>query len=135
MSSPNIDLSDITNPSAYHCRVWSYLASHSQLLVRVHKGDFVTGDTFYLLFAEVLYFDGPMSWQGVTFHLGTSEECWELVRKRPGFSEIPQEERLLALKKVRLYTFEAQDCTVRILAGNVHRNKDFPSDFFWLVER
>jgi len=71
-----------TDLQAYHCKVWSYLVSHSQMLLRVYKDDFMTGDTFQLLFTGVLYYEGPMSWQGVDFHFGTSDECLRLLHKR-----------------------------------------------------
>jgi hypothetical protein len=101
------------------------------MLLRVHQGDFLTGDTFYLLFTEVQYFEGPMSWKGVGFQLGTSDECLTLLQKRPAISKLPETDLQSMINTIKLFKFESQDL-VRILAGAVRASKDIPPRFAWL---
>ena len=54
----------VEEPLSYNCRVWKYVAGHSQLLIKLHKEDFLE-ESLYLGFETVIYFEGPMSWTGV----------------------------------------------------------------------
>jgi hypothetical protein len=89
VDSSIIETLNIADPQAYTCKVWSYLVSHLQLLIRAWKDDFLTGDTFYLLFTGVLYFDAPTIWQGADFHPGTPDECFALLKEKRGFEDTP----------------------------------------------
>jgi hypothetical protein len=131
MTSSAGDTLSIANPQLYSCKVWSYLASHSQMLLRIHEGDFLTGDTFYSLFTGVQYFEGPMRWKGASFQLGTSEESLALLQKRPALVNLPERDLQTIINTTKLFKFESQE-HVRILAGAVRTSKDIPPGFAWL---
>ncbi len=107
------------------------MASHSQMLLRIHEGDFLIGDTFYLLFTGVQYFEGPLSWNGAGFQLGTSDESLALLQKRPAIRKLPETDLQTMINTTKLFKFESQD-HVRILAGAIHPSKDIPPGFAWL---
>jgi len=130
MDSSIIETLNIADSHAYTCKIWSYLVSHLQLLIRSWKDDFLTGDTLYLLFTGVLYFDGPTIWQGADFRLGTPDECFKLLQEKRSFEDNP-EHRGVA-EKIHLFKAETSRGVIRILAKNVSKSQEIPPDFFWL---
>jgi hypothetical protein len=130
MDSSIIETLNTADPQAYNCKVWSYLVSHLQLLIRSWKDDFLTGDTFYLLFIGVLYFDGPTIWKSAEFYLGTSDECFKLLQEKRGYNDTPEHRQIA--EKTHLFKVETSRGVIRILASNVYKSKDIPPDFFWL---
>jgi hypothetical protein len=114
----------------YHCRVWSYLASHSALLVRAYKEDFQTDDTWYLLFSGVVYFEGPITWVVVDFNFGSPNESLGLIRKSGAFGDMPDD---YLLKHYHLFKIKTGNGEVKILASNISRGNEIPGDFPWLT--
>jgi hypothetical protein len=37
-------------------------------------------ETFFIVFVGVIYFEGPMSWNGANFSLGSKEECINILQ-------------------------------------------------------
>ncbi|MCP4600724.1 MAG: hypothetical protein GY847_09360 [Proteobacteria bacterium] len=101
---------DIASPGDYECVVWYYTTHLYELGLRVYKPPFQSGETFYLLFRPVYYFEGPMSWSGADFRLGTPDECRalaEIVFTKPS-NEV--------LTQLRLFIVERPTFRVRLLA-------------------
>ena len=71
----------ITAPDSFYCKVWGFRYSHSLMLIRASKGDLLTGETIYLMFGEVHYFEGPTNWKGAGFHFGGREEIISLIQR------------------------------------------------------
>jgi len=134
----NVDDLGLTAPESYDCVVWSYLVSHSLLLVRALKDDsgtndeMLASDLFYLLFSNVRYFEGGFAWQGINFDLGTSEECLQLMRLTNGSKalDIPDE---AILKYYHLIKFSTPQGQIRVLASDIRKIAHVPKDFFWLT--
>lgn len=132
MSSSIAEIMALSNPRAYTCKIWSYAASHSRLLIRVHKDDFAEGASFYLLFEGVLYIEGATTWHGVGLQIGLPEESLQLLRSHIGRHEnIPDE---YILERIMLFKFITSSGTVKILASGLHKSKNIPPDFSWLTK-
>ncbi len=111
MDSSIIETLNLVDSQAYNCKVWSYLVSHLQLLIRA-------------------WFDGPTIWRGADFYLGTPDECFKLLQEKRGFQDTP-EHRGIA-EGVHLFKVETSRGVIRILAKNAYKSKAIPPDFFWL---
>ena len=121
---------EIQNPDTHFCQVWSYLVSHSKLLVRVHKENF-HDESFYLHFEMVQYFEGPLSWTGANFYIGNPDECIKLLQQR-GLKGVSDDYLLehFHLYVVDLPNFEA----AKILAASHATQSSFIHlDFSWLI--
>jgi len=129
MSRKNIF--DIQNPQEITCRVWSYFVSHSRLLFRGYK-DSSGNDEFYLDFEMVEYFEGPLSWKGADFYLGSSDECSLLLQQR-GFTDYFDD---YWLEHYHLYKVDLSNTqSVKILAAsNAYKTTSIPPDYTWLIE-
>jgi hypothetical protein len=69
----------IQDPQDYHCGVIGYMVGHRQMLVKVEKFPPDASTPIYLGFEPVWYFEGPLSWQGIDFRVGSIAECKELL--------------------------------------------------------
>ncbi len=118
----------ITTPDSFYCKVWGFRYSHSLMLIRASKGDLLTGETIYLMFGEVHYFEGPTNWKGAGFHFGGREEIISLIQRMQELSEtILSEDALLNTSK--LYKFGTDPVHVRILADILYRSEEIPEEF------
>jgi len=127
MSRSSKNIFNIENPEAYFCTVWSYLASHSMLLIRVDKGE-LDQEIFYLYFELVQYFEGPLKWKGANFCIGASDECIRLLHRK-GFEGLPQN---YLLDQFSLFVVELPNLElVKILAARrAHKTENLPLFFF-----
>ncbi|MCA9887514.1 MAG: hypothetical protein KC546_04040 [Anaerolineae bacterium] len=69
---------NITEPERYRCQVFHYHSRLSRLYLRVYK-DQNQHPAFHLLFADVAYFDCPVTWQGIDFRIAEYDECLQLM--------------------------------------------------------
>ena len=71
---------NITQPELYRCQVLHYHNRLSRLYIAVYKGnDRAAPALFYLLFADVGYFDCPVSWTGADFSIAPTDDCIQLM--------------------------------------------------------
>lgn len=121
----------LVHPQRYECIVWSYRVNHQQLLIRADKDKF-NNETIYFSFAGVVYFEGPISWTGASFCVGTTDECAGLFRRRIN-ADIPED----AVSDIyRLFLIELPNSEViKIIAlKEIRKSKEIPADFSWLIE-
>jgi hypothetical protein len=107
-------------PHKYQCKVWGYVIGHSQMLLEVHPAS-EYDNRFYLLFSDVLYFEGPMRWDNVNLRLGTNEER-EAIYVRlygPKLDDI----RLALEQTHHLYVFDGTGLPVRIIASGSYLSR------------
>src|SRR5512139_3852970 len=81
MGAPAENILGLQDAEKYGCRVWHYDKGHSVMTIYVQK-EAPTGmdaDHFFIVFEVVQYFEGPMSWKGANFGIGTLEECANLL--------------------------------------------------------
>ncbi len=78
---PNLHSTNIFNlptPMLYRCHTHRYFSGLSRLYIRVFK-EHQEAAAFYLLFSDVGYFEGPVSWQGADFGIADDDACIELM--------------------------------------------------------
>jgi len=71
----------LDNPAEYECRAWDYSPSLSRLLLRLTRGDFLEGETRFVIFSTVRYYSGPLAWESAEFTFGTTEEISQLLNQ------------------------------------------------------
>jgi hypothetical protein len=123
---------EITRPEEYRCNVYRYSSSLSKLYVRVFKG-MAESPSFYLLFSDVGYFDGPMNWSGVDVQRASAEDCLALmvhVGMVTDFMLDDLDTREALAEAAHLYSVQTHDAgyTVRIIAGEVIMLADVPDN-------
>lgn len=69
---------NLTNPDDYNCAILGYRHNHSMMLVRV-SNDEIDSNAFFIVFSEVIYYEGPFQWNGCNFYLASEDECRELL--------------------------------------------------------
>ena len=114
---------EITDSETYECIIWGYYAGHSQMYVRVYKPPFETGETFYLGFYTVIYFEGPTRWKGANFRLGTLDDRVNLLQRIRWFEDFPKE----YLDGFHLFVVENPKFKVQILARDADKMTDSPT--------
>ncbi len=121
---------NITRPEAYRCQVHHYHSRVSRLYLRVFKGQAQQPD-FYLLFADVAYFECPVNWQGADFHIATHDDCIELMLEAglvgPAILRFPGAYASLT-DYTRLYIVQTAAKPVRIIAGSAALMRELPTD-------
>ncbi len=113
-------------PHEYECGISAYDPSLSRLYVRLLKSSVEPADERYLVFSTTIYFDGPFTWKGADFQLGSDAgiiELLEHINPVPAGQEFI--DRTLGLI---LYKFEGTRYVVRILAAAC-RTADLGSNF------
>lgn len=120
-------LSSITKAT---CRVYRYVISHKQLTIGVDVPEFGGKDSFFLHFEMVYYFEGPTSWKGADFRLGTKDETLKVIRRTPLSSlEAPGEdeyEKYLSHDFLLLFVLEKPECRVKILGATCEKLSQVP---------
>jgi hypothetical protein len=127
---PSSNIFGLLEPNDRQCRVLGYVMGHSQLFVRVSMPPGVDVDTDEIMclgFEGVLYFEGPMWWQGADFRIGTREEHLAIL-KRANKSDFEGngEDAEYALRMYRLFVLDRPNTQVRIVATMALRAKRCP---------
>lgn len=78
MTLISTNIFNLPTPILHRCHVLHYHTRLSRLYLRGYKGQSQT-PAFYLLFSDVGYFDGPMTWQGADFGMAPAEDCIALM--------------------------------------------------------
>ncbi len=73
-------LFEIKVPQLYRCQVYRYFNSLSRLYVGAFRPQ-QNIPAFYILFSDVAYIEGPVSWQSVDFYTAPPDECIALMLK------------------------------------------------------
>lgn len=119
---------DIANPMQYRCQIHLYHSRLSRLYIRAYKGN-APLPAFYLLFSDVGYWEGPVSWQGVNFRVAHKDVCIDLMLKTgmvgPAILQFPDAYASLT-DHVDLYIGQTGQQPVRVVAGSATRLPDIP---------
>lgn len=114
----------------YRCQVHHYHARLSRLYIRAYKGQ-AQLPAFYMLFSDVGYWEGPVSWQGIAFEIGPKDACIELMLETgiigPAIHQFPDAYASLT-DHVKLYITPTGHRPVRIIAGSASRIVDIPPE-------
>ena len=121
---------NITQPERYRCQVLHYHNRLSRLYLRVYK-DQNQYPAFHLLFADVAYFDCPVTWQGIDFHIAKHDECLQLMLDTglvgPAILRFPGAYASLT-EYTRLYQTGSNQRPIRIIAGSGTMLQQLPAD-------
>lgn len=122
-------LRQINDPQAHECAVMGYIRSHRQLFVSASKRLPQTETTheLYLWCEAVVFFEGPMSWRGLDFRLGSFEERRALVAG--GWAPIGNEDIDAFADYHLLLILERPGYRVRICTGNCGFEERLPPAF------
>ena len=110
----------LANPQTCRCRVLGYIMGHSQLYVSVSMPSNIgvnANEALCLAFEGVLYYEGPMWWQGADIRIGTRDEQLEILKRvnKSDFESTGDNDEY-ALQKYRLFILDGPDAQVRIVA-------------------
>jgi hypothetical protein len=118
---------NIKTPQIYRAHVYRYHSKLSRLYVRAFKED-AKEPAFYLLFSDVAYFEGPMNWQGVHFHIAPPQESLTLMQKSGILMDAPPEMLQAIAEVTHLYILDSPPTTVKIIAGHAARLNEIPPE-------
>ncbi len=109
----------LQQPETYRCNIHRYESRLSRLYVRALRDG---TPPKYLLFSDVGYYDGPMTWEGAGFVIAPQDEALGLLKYVvPAAALDDFEIRRALLQTVSLYTVKTPLATVRVLAGGTAR--------------
>src|SRR5687768_998189 len=124
---------NITQPELYRCQVLHYHNRLSRLYVAVYKGnDRAIPALFYLLFADVAYFDCPVNWQGADFSIAPADDCIQLMLDAgligQAILQFPNAYASIT-DYARLYIAKTQgERSIRIIANSAVMVQELPKD-------
>jgi hypothetical protein len=111
----------ITDPDSYRCQIWYYEARLSRLSIRVYRAQDRETPVFGLLFIDVAYWDGPMTWDGVNFHVASHDECIALMLETgligQAILQFPDAYASIT-EMARLFVVETKTRPVRLIASS-----------------
>ncbi len=120
-------LAGVNNPKIYYCSIWLYTTHHSEIAVRVMStlDESPATNKFYWIFTGVVYFEGPLKWQGADIYFDDIERGSLVKKIYPTFHNI---EELISSDTYRLFKFadKISELEVRILASGVMRVEKLP---------
>lgn len=67
----------LDNPEDTSCRVYGYVMGHSELTVRLYNK--INNAELFLVFINVMYYEGRFWWHGANFHLAPQEEFYRYL--------------------------------------------------------
>jgi len=112
-------LNGIDHPETYYCRVWECQARYEYLMLIQLKSDpaEMRGKELFWEFQRVMYFQGPLHWQGADFRLGSDSECIELLAQLE--PKVTHPEMLIEWDFCSLFKFKDKitGLDIKILAG------------------
>lgn len=118
---------DIKAPQLYRCQVYRYFNGLSRLYLSVFKPQ-QTIPSFYVLFSDVAYFEGPMSWESVDFDIAPTQDCIDLMLKTniigPAVLQFPDAYAAIT-ETAHLYVIHSAH--VRVIASSVSMLTEVPA--------
>ncbi len=120
---------DIKAPQLYRCQVYRYFNGLSRLYLSVFKPN-QNIPSFFLLFSDVGYFEGPVNWQSVDFYMAPTQECIALMLKTGMVGEailqFPDAYASIT-DSARLYVVDTPETRIKIIASSVSMLDSVPA--------
>jgi hypothetical protein len=124
-----MSLFGIKTPHLYRCQVYRYFNGLSRLYLSVSKPP-QTAISFFLLFSDVGYFEGPMNWQSIDFQIAPYDQCIDLMLRTglvgEAILQFPDAYASIT-ESVQLYVVDTPNLPVRIIAGSAALLPDLPA--------
>ncbi len=112
----------------YRCQVYRYFNGLSRLYLSVFK-PYQQVPFCYILFSDVGYFEGPMSWESADFFKAPPEQCIDLMLKTGLIGEaiftFPDAYASIT-ETMNLYSVRTPHKPIRIIAGGAIRMDSIP---------
>lgn len=121
---------NLPTPMLYRCHVHRYFSGLSRLYIRVFKGQ-QNIPAFYLLFSDVGYYEGPISWQGADFSIASEQEAIDLMLKvgMVGEAILQYPDAYASItENAKLYVITTMYTPVRFIAGGGSLLPDIPDE-------
>jgi hypothetical protein len=121
---------NLPTPILYRCHVHRYYSGLSRVYLRVFKGNEQV-PAFYVLFSDVGYFEGAVTWQGADFGIAPKEDAIELMLKvgMIGEAVLQFPDAYAAITETaNLYVVRTTHSPVRMIAGSATLLPDIPDD-------
>src|SRR5687767_8481732 len=100
----------LKNPTECLCEVTKFKISHGALDIQLVE------EKVFLVFVGVIYFQGPMSWQGANFSLSPEVKTLKLVRHI--YPDLAEGHENLLTRFYKLYRVRTAKFNILILACN-----------------
>ncbi len=121
---------EIKAPQLYRCQVYRYFNGLSRLYLSVFKPQ-QNIPSFFLLFSDVGYFEGPVNWQSVDFYAAPSQECIALMLKTGMIGEailqFPDAYASIT-DSAHLYTVDSPESRIKIIASSASMLESIPAN-------
>lgn len=118
----------IRAPEQHRCQVYRYFNGLSRLYVGVFR-PYQQVPAFFLLFSDVGYFEGPVTWQSADFYIAPPEECIALLLRSGMIGEailtFPDAYASIT-DSARLYRVDTPHTPVQIIASSASRLESLP---------
>jgi hypothetical protein len=123
-------LFEIRGAALHRCQVYRYFNGLSRLYVGVFRPH-QNIPAFYILFSDVAYFEGPMSWESADFYIAPTQDCIDLLLRAgvigPAVLQFPDAYAAIT-ETARLYTVQpAAGSVVRIIASSASLLDSIPA--------
>ncbi len=126
------NLFKLRHPDAYRCHVHRYYSGLSRLYLRVARENAPDAPPFFLLFADVGYFAGPMTWQGADVCIAPRQDAIDVMLHSGMIGEAVRQfpKAYAALTDyVQLYVIPTtQQQPIQIIASAASLLRDLPAD-------
>ncbi len=122
-------LFEVKAPQMYRCQAYRYFNGLSRLYIAAFKPQ-QNIPAFYLLFSDVGYFEGPLSWQSVDFYTAPADDCIALMLRTGMIGEailtFPDAYASIT-DAAQLYRVDTPHTPVQIIASSVTLLAEIPS--------
>lgn len=121
---------NISEPKRYRCQIHHYHSRLSRLYLSVYQGQ-EKRPAFYLLFSDVGYIEGPVSWNGADFGIASKEDCIDLMLQSGLIGEAVRQfpdAYAPITDSARLYQVNLPKSSVRIIASSASLLQSIPAD-------
>jgi len=102
------------NMDHWRCRVVEYSAPS---ILRIEIQDIDGNSLLYALFSAVMYYCGPVSWEGAQFDIGSTSKCADLVQSLPGLERLGMDNIGHRFKVYRVKASKPTNYQIVILAS------------------
>ncbi len=121
---------NLNAPLVYRCNLHRYFSGLSRVYVRAFRG-YEQLPAFYLLFSDVGYIEGPVTWQGLMLNIAPADACIALMMRvgMIGEAMLQFPDAYAAITEtMQLYTIHTTQTPVQLIAGSVTLLPDLPDE-------
>ena len=88
--------------------------NHRELYIAVKHPN--NGEHFYLVFVHLMYWAGPMAWNGARFSLASDEQYLKFARTIAALDQLTEEQLLNTGNRYKLYKANSGNLQISVIA-------------------